>query len=491
MTAAPGLPAARMTAGLRRPPRWLPWIVAAAAFAVRAVRLDSPPIYVFDEVYYVGDAASLLRSGVERGLAAHPPLGKWLIGAGIWALGLNPTGWRIAAALAGAAVCAVASLIAWHWTARLDLALLGGLLCGVDGILFTSSRVAMLDIFEALFVVLFAHAVTLAVLSARAGAGAGAGPGSGVAGDRGRVPGRRWLVLAAAWIGLGAAVKWSALYCVPVLVGAIIWRAKTGASRQTALPSAAPWPPPLSAELGPPPAWSAPSIPPASAAWWVARALWGTIGAGALVVGGYLLAFVPTWATNPALASPSAFLSRQRAVLRFQLRLSPLNTYAQPAIDWLAQRHPTGLLLQLCQAGRATASGVCPDRAEASTVAIVSLANPVGWIGGMAALAVLVARLVYVREAPVVLALALIVARWAPWLFTRDGYSFYAAPLVPFVVLGLVLALSLAPRRAIRPAAAALGIAAVVAFAFFYPYWAGVPMSGEALRLRHWLSTWP
>lgn len=441
-----------MTATSRPAPRWLPWLVAAVAFAVRAVRLDRPPVYVFDEVYYVGDASSLWRSGVERGSPVHPPLGKWLIGAGIQVFGMNPTGWRVAAVLAGAVVCAVAAAIAWHWTGRADLALLAGGLCIVDGILFTSSRLAMLDIFEAMFVVLFAHAATLAVLSA-------APPGTAAGARAARVlVSRRWVILAAVWLGLGAATKWSALYCAPILVGVIVWRAVRGDDSATAR---------------------------------AVRALWGSIGAGAIVVASYLLAYVPTFATNPALASPMTFLRRQREVAQFHLNLDPVNPYAQPAIDWLAQRHPTGLFVQLCQAGRDTASGVCPDRAQATTVAVVSLANPVVWLAGIVAVIVLIARVVYVREAPVVLALSLIAVRWAPWMLTRDGYSFYAAALTPFLILALICALALLPERAIRWSAAGIALAAVGAFAFFYPYWAAVPLTEGQLNLRQWMDTWP
>lgn len=425
-----------LTPTARSVPRWLPWLVAAVAFAVRAVRLDSPPVYVFDELYYVGDAQSLLRSGVERGLPVHPPLGKWLIAAGIQLFGANPTGWRIAAVIAGAAVCATVASVAWHWTARIDLALLAGGLCIVDGILFTSSRIAMLDIFEAMFVVLFAHAATLAILR----------------------PGRRWVILAALWLGLGAATKWSALYCVPVLVAVIVWRARGLEG---------------------------------SRARRIGRALGRSAGAAGVMAGAYVLAYAPTFATNPSLANPVGFLRRQRDVVRFHLRLDPVNAYAQPAIDWLGQRYPAGLFLQTCQAGRATASGVCASRGEATTVAIVSLANPVVWIGGIAAVAVLAGRLLLRREAPAILALGMIAARWAPWLATRDGYSFYAAPLVPFLVLALVCAMALLPRRAIPWAAGVIGLLAAAAFAFFYPYWAAVPMTEAQLELRRWLDTWP
>ena len=238
-------------------PWWIPALVGGIALALRLVRLGSPDVYVFDEIYYAGDAASLLRSGVERGTPAHPPLGKWLIALGIQAFGMNPIGWRIGAALAGAGLCALVAAIAWRLTRRADLALLGGLLASVDGILFTSSRVAMLDIFEALFVALAVHACVVALQS----------PPPAV---------RRWQLLAAVWLGLGAAVKWSALFTVPVLVGLV------------------------AVQL-----WRSPGAPPGGRALAIARRL---ATAGGLTIASYLMAYVPTFVAHPDRANPAEFL---------------------------------------------------------------------------------------------------------------------------------------------------------------------------------------
>jgi dolichyl-phosphate-mannose-protein mannosyltransferase len=428
-------------------PWWLGWVVAAVAFVVRVIRLDRPPVFVFDEIYYVGDAASLYRSGVERGVPVHPPLGKWLIGLGMQLFGINPTGWRIASVVAGAIISAIVAMIAWHWTQRIELALLAGLLVTVDGIMFTASRVAMLDIFEALFVVLAAHACTVAL---------------GHSDPRRQW---RWQMGAAVWLGLGAATTWSALYTLPVLVAVIAgqaWQREGSPARR------------------------------------LSRMLGHLGAAGAVTVVTYLLAFAPTFVTNPSMANPVTFLRRQRMLVQYHLSLDPTSTYAHPAIDWLAQLYPTGLLIEHCTAAMSGSGTVCPtDSHHATVVAVVSLANPVVWVLGIAALPVLVASLVYLRrggglrQAVPVLALGLVAVRWLPWMFTRAGYSFYSAALVPFLVLAAVAAMSLLPRRAGRYAAVGVGALAICAFAFFYPYLAGVPMSASQLRLREWLSTWP
>ncbi|MCU1689717.1 MAG: Dolichyl-phosphate-mannose--protein O-mannosyl transferase [Jatrophihabitantaceae bacterium] len=431
------------SAARRRAPWWIPALVGAAALVLRAIRLASPDVYVFDEIYYAGDAASLLRSGVERGTPAHPPLGKWLIALGIHTFGMNPTGWRISAAIAGSVLCAVIAVIAWRLTRRPDLAILAGVLASVDGILFTSSRVAMLDIFEALFVVAAVHACIVAFQS----------PTPSLI--------RRWHLLGAVWLGLGAAVKWSALFTVPVLIAVVVvqlWRGPAAPASRRAL-----------------------------------ALLIRLAVAGGLTIASYLLAYTPTFVTHPGRANPAEFVREQRRLLEFHLHLTPRNAYAHPAVDWLAQRYPTGLFGERCTVpmGRVD-SAVCPSgHGYDTTVSIVSVANPVVWLLGVIALAVLVGGLVYRFAVGPLIVGGAVLTRWLPWLGTRDGYSFYAASLIPFLILAIVLALHLLPPRAIRWSALAIGVLAVAAFAFFYPYWAAVPLSGGQLDLRQWLSTWP
>jgi dolichyl-phosphate-mannose--protein O-mannosyl transferase len=77
-----------------------------AAAALRFVALGRPVELVFDEIFYARDACWYV-AGSEAvcnvgGLVsrAHPPLGKWLIGAGIAAFGYDPFGWRVAVAAA-------------------------------------------------------------------------------------------------------------------------------------------------------------------------------------------------------------------------------------------------------------------------------------------------------------------------------------------------------------------------------------------------------
>ena len=83
-----------------------PILIALASFVLRLVNLGSTKGYIFDEVYYVDGARDLIKYGVEVSgnspeFIVHPPVGKWLIGAGIAIFGDNEFGWRFATALIG------------------------------------------------------------------------------------------------------------------------------------------------------------------------------------------------------------------------------------------------------------------------------------------------------------------------------------------------------------------------------------------------------
>ncbi|MCG5221182.1 phospholipid carrier-dependent glycosyltransferase, partial [Streptosporangium sp. KLBMP 9127] len=107
---------------------WLgPLLVAAFGTFLRFAGLGRPHAVVFDETFYIKDALALITFGVERTAlgsvkdpvadrkllggdtdiwvrcappdaspcpeyVAHPPLGKWMIGAGEWLFGANPFG---------------------------------------------------------------------------------------------------------------------------------------------------------------------------------------------------------------------------------------------------------------------------------------------------------------------------------------------------------------------------------------------------------------
>ncbi len=135
--------------------------LAITALIFRIWHLGYPKGFIFDEVYYAQNANSLLHHGVEldpkSGSAefiVHPPVGKWMIAAGIKIFGYHEFGWRISSALVGTAAIVMVFYIAKRLFNNYFLALSSGILMSADGLNLVMSRTALLDVFLMFFTVL-------------------------------------------------------------------------------------------------------------------------------------------------------------------------------------------------------------------------------------------------------------------------------------------------------------------------------------------------
>jgi dolichyl-phosphate-mannose-protein mannosyltransferase len=131
------------------------------AFVLRTVNLNQPAEMYFDEIYYV-DAAQQLWDGKADPNSVHPPLGKWIIGAGIAGSKLvagpdvnEMVSWRITAVLAGLLmVAATYSLSLMLYQYNRVAAVAAGVFVATEHLHLSMTRIAMLDPFLALFCLL-------------------------------------------------------------------------------------------------------------------------------------------------------------------------------------------------------------------------------------------------------------------------------------------------------------------------------------------------
>ena len=137
------------------------WGLGLVAFIFRVWHLKSPKGFVFDEVYYAQNANSLLHHGVELDpktnaaqFIVHPPVGKWMIAAGIKLFGYHEFGWRISAALVGTASIIMIFYVSKRLFNNYFLALSAEILMCADGLHLVMSRTALLDIFLMFFTLL-------------------------------------------------------------------------------------------------------------------------------------------------------------------------------------------------------------------------------------------------------------------------------------------------------------------------------------------------
>lgn len=178
------------------------------ALVLRTWNVATPAEQYFDEVYYV-DAAEQLWVGEPDPNSVHPPLGKWIIGAGMeasrWVAGPDVNevlSWRIAAVLAGvlmvgATYCFSLTIFQYNrWAATA-----AAVFVATEHLHLSMTRIAMLDPFLALFCLVGAWWSFAYLLGGH----------------------ERWAVLGALSLGLATACKWSGLFTAFGCVLAGFW----------------------------------------------------------------------------------------------------------------------------------------------------------------------------------------------------------------------------------------------------------------------------
>ncbi|MFQ5879229.1 MAG: phospholipid carrier-dependent glycosyltransferase [Dehalococcoidia bacterium] len=139
-------------------------LLAVAAFT-RFWRLDTPDNFYFDEVYHAFTGREFLRGNAAaweffatppQGFAfewTHPPLAKLFMAGGMLFIGENPLGWRFFGALLGVATVLLVYLLGKRLFKSEVVGLAAAFLLTFEGLSFVQSRVAMNDIYVVFFIV--------------------------------------------------------------------------------------------------------------------------------------------------------------------------------------------------------------------------------------------------------------------------------------------------------------------------------------------------
>lgn len=500
-----------------------------AAF-IRLWKVDFPKSFLFDETYYAKDAWSLVHHGYvtnyvdnanERILAGnldglfsntpsmivHPEVGKWLIGLSELVFGMTPFGWRFMPAIIGALMVVVMIRLTRRVTGSTMLGLVAGVLMCFDGLQFVLSRLALLDIFLAFFILC---AVSCLVADrdwfrAKLATAATEGDGDGtLVGWGPRILWRPWLLAAGLWWGLALGTKWSALYPMAAF-GLLFWAWSAGARRSFG----------------------------------INRSVWRSAVADALPAFGYVVllpvvvyvftwtgwllhadvyeknlsdnAYGPPWGSYLAHDAKGFFpelwqslhslWNYHRDVWNFHTQglNDATHHYQSNPLGWPILSRPVGVDAQLdiaqgAQGCDATGNDTCLRQ-------ILLLGTPVLW--WTATLALIWSAVVWIgrRDWRYGIVVVGALATWLPWLRFDDRpiFSFYAIAMEPFLILGVVLVLGeilgradvSAQRRKIGAIIAGGVVVAVIAnFAWFWPiYTDGLLTQTEWLQ-RIWFRRW-
>lgn len=438
--------------------------VTGVGAALRLWGLGSPAELVFDELFYAQNSCLLVAAsdvcGIGQPLSiAHPPLGQWLIAAGIAVLGYDPFGWRIAAAMVGTATVGLTYVLARvvlrgasPRAAAIGSSVAAGLLA-IDVLHLVMSRVAMLDVFLVFFVVAAFLAIALDVSRP---------PRRGRGGIGQWLFGRSWRLMAGVLVGAAVAVKWSGLYSALGIIGLVV-------------------------------------------AWEVVARRWDTSGAERSWGRAFVAAFRDEWlrtavllglvpllvylATYIGVADGSLFAvpwregswlydvaHHQVAMARFHAGLEGHHPYESPAWSWFLLKRPVAFFFAEGQTYRE----------------IMAVGSPVAWGLALAGVAWLAVR--WIRDnrtvgAAVVLMGAL--SAYLPWLilgFARTQiFVWYVLPALPFIYI----AVGIAATRWRGWTRGSLGVVlalAVASFLFFWPLATATPLSPDEWQMRLWFT---
>ena len=510
-----------MSADPRLARRWAwlaPTLVTVLAGILRLWNLGHPHAFIFDETYYVKDAwtqwvlgyAASWPEGANEGFLAgdtdsftpngsfvvHPPLGKWLIGLGMGLFGAESSfGWRITTAIFGTATVLLLYFVAKSLSGSIAFATVASFLMAIDGLAIVLSRVALLDIFLAFFVLLAFwfvlldrrdHMTRLAAL-VHARSSDREAPAWGPV-----LWSRPWVMAAGVAAGLATGVKWSGLY---VLAGLGIYLVVTDAlaRRRAGIRF---W--------------------PVDAAFRQGLATFVLFVPIAFVV--YLASWISWLATDggygrqaadPSTGTetdggvwswvPPAFRSLwlyHKAIYDFHVGLTAEHGYASPAWQWPLLLRPTSMFAETTpfgESGCATANGCIEN--------IYSMPNPLIWYAGVAAVLYLAYRFVRTLDWRYAFVLTGIAATYVPWLLypERTMFQFYTIAVLPFTLLALTFALrdiagadSADTNRRVSGQRIVLVflLVAVVLSAFWYPILIGVLVPYDFWHAHSWMTGW-
>jgi dolichyl-phosphate-mannose-protein mannosyltransferase len=508
-------------------PAWWAWAVAGAiglvAGLLRFVNLGRPDSLVFDETYYVKQAYSMLLFGHEmrwldvpegepesyvndlfnsgtldvfqRGnpdFVVHPPLGKWMIAAGMQIEPDNTFFWRLSAAAVGTLSVVLIVLIGRRLFGSTLLGGIAGLLLAVDGHHIVHSRTSLLDIFLSFWlVVAFAFLLAdrfharekLADRVARAVAGGTLSPYGPWLGWR------PYRILAGVALGAACATKWSGLYVLAAFgLLTVAWdltaRRSVGVRR-----------------------WATGTLLKDS---WLAFLAMVPVAFVVYLASWFGWFRAPdsynrTWAVDNPEEAVSWLPSSLAGLWEYHVSAYEFHTsinvvdnehpYMANPWSWLVMGRPTSFYYQ------GESEGVTGCGADACSSAVTSLGNPVVWWGGAIALVVVVLAWLLRRDwraGAIVVALA---ASYLPWFAYQERtiFTFYAIAFVPFLVLALTYALGLVlgPADADRSrrlwgavGAGTVVVAAVACLVFFYPVWTADLLTRDQWQLRMWWPSW-
>jgi dolichyl-phosphate-mannose-protein mannosyltransferase len=506
----------------------LPLLVTAVGGFMRFWKLGTPNHIIFDETYYAKDAWSMTVYGWEHTwqpsatadpalvppggssgfgqsgrtlfgqgpeYVVHPPIGKWLIGAGERFWGLNPVGWRLMEAVLGTLAILIITRTARRLFRSTLLGCVAGLLMSFDGLSFVMARTALLDGIQ-MFFILAGFSCLLAdrdrVRAKFADWREDRGSALIPRGDFGPKLGLRpWRLLAGLSLGLASATKWNGVFfLIAFSILTVLWdrgaRHAVGVRR------------PSLAALARDVPWAFLSVPVVAVATFVASYAGWFIntsdggGYNRFWAQSHPSDFWPTW-TDP-FRSLWNYVDQQYA---FNVNLQTTHPYMSTPWSWLIMGRPVAFDYASPKPG----TPGCTAQMGGCSQEVLALGTPLLWWFASATILYLLWRWIGRRDWRAGAILCGLAAGILPWMHyaERTIFSFYAVSFAPFMILSATMGIGAIlgradaePNRRAWGAAVAgtLVIGIVGMFIFFYPIYTDTVISYAQWSNRMWLQSW-
>jgi dolichyl-phosphate-mannose-protein mannosyltransferase len=519
---------------------WLaPLVITLLAGILQFWHLTTPHDITFDETYYAKDAYSLLvkhyaasfvndpttdkseadeiiNSGSTKdifagdtpSLVVHPEVGKWMIAVGEWLFGLTPLGWRFSAAVTGALMILVLCRLVRRLTGSTLLGCVAGVLLTLDGLHFVMSRIALLDIFLAFWLLCATHCLVADRDWARAKLArryetsppvrrSGFGP------VRGFLL-RPWRIGAGVCFGLALGTKWSALF---VFAGfsLLMWAWDSGMRRALGVG----WAPVKSFVVD--------ALPALVSFVLVALVVYVVSWMGFLThaqkfedaFGHAVDKNDWTWSSvddhphndfQGVLHDLDILWNYHKEVYDFHTGdyiKDATHPFQSDPAGWLLINRPLGIA---AVPGNNTVIPECPA-GEQCVKQVLAIGTPVLWWGGALALIVGAGYWLTRRDWRFGIPIVGVVTTWLPWLNydQRPIFFYYGVAIVPYTVIGVTLLLGKMlgrvgdsrRRRLVGALAVGLFVGAVALnFVYFYPILTDQLLTNAQWNDRMWLTHW-
>ncbi len=400
----------------------------------------------FDEIYHAR-AAYEIANGIFPYEITHPPLGKEMIAVGVKLFGMTPFGWRFIGTLCGILMLPLLYLLLKQLFHSTLVSTCATILFATDFMHFTQTRIATIDVYNVLFVLLmflFMHRYITQPNSTPV--------------LHTLLP----LFLCGLSFGLGIAAKWSCAYAGIGLVFLYVWKL-VARVRETSVSGRS------------------------SLGFLVVTLLASVLFFIVIPFGIYFASYIPLIQAKGHAVSFAPlwdeFSRNQTYMFDYHSRLTDTHPYQSRWFQWIVDGRPICYFYQADDVLKTASSLSC-------------LSNPLLAWGGLAALAACVVGFVKHKHFNALFPLICYISVMLPWmLVSRITFAYHYFPASVFLVLAFGYVFwritTYAPTAKGRNSVIVLTCVSVVLFALFYPIISGV--EAPLWYIQHvlkWIPSW-